>query len=92
MYSGGCECKSVRYQFQGEPMTCYACHCTDCQTASGSAFALSMILNDKDIEVTEGEISVNTIDTNGIKVQNIIVRNVVRHFGFRQMSTPVLSL
>jgi len=69
MYSGGCECKSVRYQFQGEPITCYACHCTDCQTSSGSAFGLSMIVNDKDVEVTEGEISVNTIDTNGIKVQ-----------------------
>jgi len=69
MYSGGCECKSVRYQFKGEPLTCYACHCTDCQTSSGSAFGLSMIVNDKDVEVTEGEISVNTIDTNGIKVQ-----------------------
>ncbi len=69
MYSGRCECQSVRYQFQGEPLTCYACHCTDCQTASGSAFGLSMIVNDKDVEVTEGEIAVNTLDCNGIEVK-----------------------
>ena len=69
MYSGGCECKSVRYQFSGEPLTCYACHCTDCQTASGSAFGLSMIVNDKDIDVIEGEMDTTTLDVNGMKVQ-----------------------
>ena len=69
MYSGHCECKSVRYQYTGEPLTCYACHCTDCQTSSGSAFTLSMIVNRKDIEVTEGELSINVIDYNGTKVQ-----------------------
>jgi len=69
MQTGSCECKSVRYQFNGEPLTCYACHCTDCQTASGSAFGLSMILNEKDIDIIEGEVAVNTIDVNGTKTQ-----------------------
>lgn len=68
MYIGGCECKFVRYQFSGEPLTCYACHCTDCQTSSGSAFGLSMILNDNDIQIIEGEVAVITIDVNGTKV------------------------
>lgn len=71
MYSGSCECNSVRYQFSGEPLTCYACHCTDCQTASGSAFGLSMIVNDKDVKITEGEADTTTLDLNGIEVQKL---------------------
>lgn len=69
MYSGSCECKSIGYQYSGEPLTCYACHCTDCQTSSGSAFGLSMIVNDKDFEVTRGTVSTNTIDVNGTKIE-----------------------
>ncbi len=69
MYPGSCECKSIQYKFTGEPLTCYACHCTDCQTASGSAFGLSMIVNDKDIEIIKGKVAITTIDVNGIKVQ-----------------------
>ena len=69
MYPGSCECKSIRFQFSGEPLTCYACHCTDCQTSSGSAFGLSMIVSDKDIEITKGTVTINTIDVNGTKVQ-----------------------
>ncbi len=57
MYPGSCECKSIQYKFTGEPLTCYACHCTDCQTASGSAFGLSMIINDKDIEIIKGKVA-----------------------------------
>lgn len=33
----------------------YACHCTDCQKRSGSAFGLSMWVRRTDIEVTKGE-------------------------------------
>ena len=69
MYLGGCECKSVRYRFRGEPLTCYACHCTDCQTSSGSAFALSMIVSSEDIEVIEGKLVANILAYNGTAVQ-----------------------
>ena len=69
MYQGGCDCKSVRFQFSGEPLTCYACHCTDCQTSSGSAFTLSMIVNSDDVEVVEGELAVNYLNNNGTEVK-----------------------
>ncbi len=69
MYSGNCECKAVGYQFNGEPLTCYTCHCTDCQTSSGSAFGLSMIVNENDLKIIQGELSISTVDYNGIKVQ-----------------------
>lgn len=69
MYAGGCECKSVRYRFTGKPLTCYACHCTDCQTASGSAFGLSMIVRSDELELVQGEASVCQLDYNGIEVR-----------------------
>lgn len=69
MHQGGCGCHSVRYQLTGEPLTCYACHCTDCQTSSGSAFTLAMIVNSDDVDVVEGELAINIQDTNGVEVK-----------------------
>ena len=69
MYSGNCECKAIVYQFDGEPLTCYTCHCTDCQTLSGTAFGLAMVVNQKDVKIIKGKVSVNTLDYNGKKVQ-----------------------
>ena len=59
MYLGGCQCGSVRYQLSGEPLTCYACHCRDCQSESGSAFTVSMIVNRNDVKVIAGEVLEN---------------------------------
>ena len=39
---GGCQCRRHRYVITARPLTLYACHCTDCQTQSGSAFGMSM--------------------------------------------------
>lgn len=37
--SGGCDCGGVSYRIQSAEIHVYACHCLDCQTRSGSAFA-----------------------------------------------------
>ncbi len=42
--SGGCLCKAVRFSIEAVPLLVYACHCTDCQRRSGSAFGLSMLV------------------------------------------------
>jgi len=54
-YPARCICEAVHYRVTEEPLTLYACHCTDCQRRSGSAFALSMWVNRAAIEVTKGE-------------------------------------
>ncbi|MCC5611669.1 GFA family protein [Nostoc sp. CHAB 5834] len=53
---GGCGCGQVRYRISA-PQTpvVYACHCTDCQTQSGSAFALQMPIFEAMLSVT-GEV------------------------------------
>jgi len=53
-YTGRCFCEAVQYRITEEPLTFYACHCTDCQKRSGSAFGLSMWVNRSAIEVTHG--------------------------------------
>jgi hypothetical protein len=52
---GGCLCARVRYRLSGEPIAFYACHCTDCQTAGGSAFGLSMVVRREQLELLAGE-------------------------------------
>jgi len=41
---GGCVCGDVRLRVEAEPLTVYACHCTDCQTLSGASFTLSVVV------------------------------------------------
>lgn len=35
-------CGEVRYRIEEDSPPCYACHCVDCQTQSGSAWAIQM--------------------------------------------------
>ena len=35
---GGCHCGLIRYEAEIDPEKTMICHCTDCQTLSGSAF------------------------------------------------------
>jgi len=36
--SGGCHCGAITYEAEVDPDKVSVCHCTDCQTLSGSAF------------------------------------------------------
>lgn len=44
---GGCRCGAVRYTLAlDDPPRTYACHCTDCQTWSGSAFSQQVVVTE----------------------------------------------
>ncbi len=45
IHKGRCQCGAVEYEFTGSPQTVHACHCSECQKRSGSAFGLTMIVN-----------------------------------------------
>ncbi|MDA0997590.1 MAG: GFA family protein [Proteobacteria bacterium] len=53
-FTGGCECGAVRYRVLSTPAVVYACHCTICQTQSGSAFAMAMRIPFESFEMTRG--------------------------------------
>jgi hypothetical protein len=53
--TGGCSCGAIRYEITSFPLLLYTCNCTDCQTASGSAFALNMPVATKSLRIVKGE-------------------------------------
>jgi hypothetical protein len=53
--SGGCSCEAVRFMVTEMPLLVYACHCTECQRWSGSAFSMSMPINAAAFAITCGE-------------------------------------
>jgi hypothetical protein len=61
-YTGGCLCGANRYRLAAEPLTFYACHCTDCQRQTGSSFGLSMIVPRPALELLQGEPSEYRVD------------------------------
>lgn len=52
---GNCVCGAVRYEIVTEPIALFCCHCTECQTASGSAFVLALKVPHGGLKVIEGE-------------------------------------
>ncbi|MEO1265084.1 MAG: GFA family protein [Pseudomonadota bacterium] len=50
--AGGCQCGAVRYTLSLERPVVYACHCSECQKQSASAFGLSVPITRADIDVT----------------------------------------
>ena len=50
--TGGCVCGSVRYEVTAEPISVYACHCTDCQRITSSAFSIGVVVPDEAFRLT----------------------------------------
>lgn len=53
--TGGCLCGAIRYEIAGFPLLLYTCSCTDCQSRSGSAFAVNMPVKASDFRVVRGQ-------------------------------------
>ena len=52
---GGCQCGKLRYELAAAPLMLYACHCTNCQKQTGSAFVLSTAIVESAFSFTEGK-------------------------------------
>jgi hypothetical protein len=51
---GGCACGAVRYRLRSAPMFVHCCHCTSCQTETGSAFAVNALIESDRVETLAG--------------------------------------
>ncbi|HEY2048868.1 MAG TPA: GFA family protein [Caulobacteraceae bacterium] len=49
---GGCVCGFIRYSLAAAPLLAYACHCHDCQKATGAAFTLTLVIRTADLQVS----------------------------------------
>lgn len=51
---GHCFCEFVTYRATVNPEQVYVCHCSDCQTHSGSAYGVVVGIVDEDFELLTG--------------------------------------
>ena len=54
VHEGGCLCGCVRFRVAGEPSWVGVCHCKPCQRRTGSAFGISVIFEDAQVEAIDG--------------------------------------
>lgn len=52
---GGCSCGAVRYRLESAPMYVHCCHCTTCQTETGSAFVINLLVESDRVTTTKGQ-------------------------------------
>ena len=52
---GGCHCGAITYEAENDPEKVGICHCTDCQTLSGSAFRTILVVPEANFRLLSGE-------------------------------------
>jgi len=55
---GGCHCGYVTYEAEADPEKTAICHCTDCQTLSGSAFRTVVFTREDTFKLRSGELKI----------------------------------
>jgi hypothetical protein len=62
---GGCHCGFIAYEADVDPDKVIVCHCTDCQSLSGSAFRTVVFVDRDAFELLRGELKtyVKTADS-----------------------------
>ena len=68
---GGCACGAVRYRLNDAPMFVHCCHCTRCQTETGSAFVLNALIEADRVETLAGAPEPVLIPTESGKGQQV---------------------
>ena len=55
---GACHCGCITYEAEADPEKIYICHCTDCQTLSGSAFRTVLPTREGSFKLRSGELKI----------------------------------
>jgi len=73
---GSCHCGYITYEAEADPTKTSICHCTDCQTLTGSAFRTSIPATDESFKILSGEpaIYVKTAESGNKRVQSFCPR------------------
>lgn len=58
MISGHCNCRSVRFEFDGDPAGVYVCHCSICRRATGTNGIAVVLVPNGSFRWIEGQESI----------------------------------
>ena len=68
--NGACHCGKITYEAEVDPNAVSICHCTDCQTLSGTAFRTVVSTKKEDLKVTgEPRIYIKTAESGNKRAQ-----------------------
>lgn len=56
VFEGHCQCGAVAYRVTGVTATLFACHCTECQRQSSSAFGMALWVREPSVELVSGAV------------------------------------
>ena len=67
---GGCHCGNITYTAEVDPDKVGICHCTDCQTLTGTAFRVSVAATKEAFHITgQAKIYVKTAESGAKRAQ-----------------------
>lgn len=70
--NGGCHCGAISYEAEIDPEKIMVCHCTDCQTLSGSPFRFIALTREGSFKLLSGEVKIylKTGESGGVRQQS----------------------
>ncbi len=91
-FTGGCYCKQVRYEAEGEPMIKAECYCRECQYIPGGANVLVMAMPEQGFAITKGATKSFTRDDIERPVTREFCPNCGTHILTRAPGLPAVIL
>lgn len=91
---GSCHCGAIRYEADIDPASVAICHCTDCQTLSGSAFRTVVPTKKEDFRLLAGtpKVYVKTAESGNPRVQAFCADCGTPIYSAAPGDTPVFSI
>lgn len=85
---GGCLCRAIRYRLDAAPLLVYICHCRDCQTRSGSAFSLNILVRTADLTVSGSVKAARRTTPKGREVEDSVCPVCATSISGHAVATP----
>jgi hypothetical protein len=91
---GSCHCGAIRFEAEADPEKAGVCHCTDCQSLTGSAFALYLQVPRESFRLTAGEpkVYVKTAQSGNRRAQAFCPNCGSRLWAAAEKDSPLYNL
>jgi len=91
---GGCHCGFITYEADIDPQNVAICHCTDCQTLSGSAFRTVVRANADAFRITGGKpkVYLKTAESGNKRQQTFCPECGTPIYSAAQFDSPTFSI
>jgi hypothetical protein len=92
--NGSCHCGRIAYEAELDPARVGVCHCTDCQTLSGSAFTVYAQVQRETFRLLRGEpkVYVKTAESGNRRAQAFCTECGSRLWAAAEKDTPLYNL